>query len=109
MWAKIVSQAPKAKPIPNNSKNTSTKELDVVEFTEEQTELNFMDLYGYKISLLWENLKNDVEMNPSLLCKTTSSLKLQEFLYENISFTSEQLGIFEEDTEDSTHSDDYIE
>lgn len=95
------------KTIPNKQKIVKKEETEKEVFTENcEIEKNFMDFYGYKTSLLWNELLDTIGVSP-LFNKLKSSSKLHDFMYNNIDLDLKKIGIIEDDTEEST--DDFIE
>ena len=106
-WANITRDAPQ-----KNTKPVVVEQntiVEVIDTEEVNLQSGFMDQYGYKTSLLWANMKNYIEMKPSLLCKPTSSINLHKFLYNNVYVEPEKLGIVEDESDDCSISEDYVE
>jgi len=71
-----------------------------------EIERGFMDYYGYKTTLLWEELLDSIGTSP-LLCKPRSSSNLHEFIYQNIDLELTKIGIHGEETSES--SEEFLE
>tara|TARA_B100000131_G_scaffold307323_1_gene335393 strand:- start:113 stop:448 length:336 start_codon:yes stop_codon:yes gene_type:complete len=107
-WTTILSEQKVRtikKTVPSEDKGGQVEDY---EYNTESCEIEkgFMDFYGYKTSLLWEELLDSIGTSP-LLCKPRSSSKLHEFIYQNIDLDLTKIGIHSEDTSES--SEEFIE
>ena len=105
-WANIITKAPVSV-----KKTVATKEeveTEIVNTDKCTYERNFMDYFGYKTSLLWERLQ-DKKISKSLFCKSRSSSKFHEFLFDNLELLPEQVGIIEYDSDEESETEEFVE
>ena len=105
-WANIIAKAPV--PVKKEVAITETVETEIVNTDKCTYERNFMDFFGYKTSLLWERLQ-DKKISKSLFCKSRSSSKFHEFLFDNLELLPEQVGIIEYDSDEDSETEEFVE
>ena len=105
-WANIIAKAP----VPVKKTDTTKEEVEteIVNTDKCTYERNFMDYFGYKTSLLWERLQ-DKKISKSLFCKSHSSSKFHEFLFDNLELLPEQVGIIEYDSDEESETEEFVE
>lgn len=105
-WANIIAKAPV--PVKKTVTTKEEVEIDVVNTDKCTYERNFMDYFGYKTSLLWERLQ-DKKISKSLFCKSRSSSKFHEFLFDNLELLPEQVGLIEDDSDEESETEEFVE
>lgn len=105
-WANIIAKAPV--PVKKTVATKEDVEIDIVNTDKCTYERNFMDFFGYKTSLLWERLQ-DKKISKSLFCKSRSSSKFHEFLFDNLELLPEQVGIIEYDSDEESETEEFVE
>lgn len=105
-WANIIAKAPV--PVKKEVAITETVETEIVNTDKCTYERNFMDYFGYKTSLLWERLQ-DKKISKSLFCKSRSSSKFHEFLFDNLELLPDQVGIIEYDSDEESDTEEFVE
>lgn len=105
-WANIIAKAPV--PVKKTVATKEDVEIDIVNTDKCTYERNFMDFFGYKTSLLWKRLQ-DKKISKSLFCKSHSSSKFHEFLFDNLELLPEQVGIIEYDSDEESETEEFLE
>ena len=105
-WANIIAKAPV--PVKKTVTTTEAVETEIVNTDKCTYERNFMDFFGYKTSLLWEQLQSK-KKSESLFCKCRSSIKFHEFLFDNLELLPNDVGVSEYDSDDDSETEEFVE
>ncbi len=105
-WANIIAKAPV--PVKKIVTTKEEVETEIVNTDKCTYERNFMDFFGYKTSLLWEQLQYK-KISKSLFCKSRSSSKFHEFLFDNLELLPEQVGLIEDDSDEESETEEFVE
>ncbi len=105
-WANMITK--KTNPIKQSISITEVVETEIINTEKCIYEKNFMDFFGYKTSLLWEQLQSK-KKSESLFCKCRSSIKFHEFLFDNLELLPNDVGVSEYDSDDDSETEEFVE